>query len=131
MDDGTAPAHPSRPVIEVEPLSDDVAILHLRGEHDLSTKPELSAALEVASERSRVFVDLSDCTFIDSTVIALLLAAHRKQVMRNERLELILPKEAPAVERILTLSRIGLIITTHKTRSAALTTKQARSDDAR
>ena len=76
-------------------------------------------------ERSRVFVDLSDCTFIDSTVIALLLAAHRNQVMRNERLELILPKEAPAVERILTLSRIGLIITTHKTRNAALTATQS------
>ena len=64
MDDGPAPAQPSRPAIESEPLSDDVAIVHLRGEHDLSAKPELSAALEVASERSRAFVDLSDCTFM-------------------------------------------------------------------
>jgi anti-anti-sigma factor len=120
MNDGTAPVQPSRPAIEVEALSDEVRVVHLRGEHDLSTKIELAVALAAASERPRVLVDLSDCTFIDSTVIALLLAAHRQQVMRNHRLELILPKGANTVERILTLTRVELIITVHETRGAAL-----------
>ncbi len=124
MNDGTAPAQPPRPAIEVEDLNDEVSILHLRGEHDLSTKIELAVALAAASERPCVFVDLSDCTFIDSTVVALLFAAHRQQVIRNQRFELILPQGANTVERILTLTRVALIITAHETRGAALANVQ-------
>lgn len=120
MNDGTAPAQPSRPAIEVEALSEEVSIVHLRGEHDLSTRIELAVALAAASERPHVLVDLSDCTFIDSTVIAVLFAAHRQQVMRNQRLELILTNGADTVERILTLTRVDLIVTVHATRGAAL-----------
>jgi anti-anti-sigma factor len=123
MDDGSERALPSRPSIEVERLSDEVAIVHLRGEHGLSTKLELTAALNVASERPRVLVDLTQCTFIDSTVIAVLLAAQHKQVVRKQRLELIVPNDAYVIERILTLSRIRRIITVHETRRAALATR--------
>jgi anti-anti-sigma factor len=120
MNNGIARAQPSRPAIEVEALSDEVRIVHLRGEHDLSTKTELAVALAAASQRPRVLVDLSDCTFIDSTVIALLFAAHRQQVMRNQIFALILPRGANTVERILTLSQVALIIAVHETRGAAL-----------
>ena len=80
----------------------------------------LLCALAAASERPHVLVDVSDCTFIDSTVIAVLFAAHRQQVMRNQRPELILTNGADTVERILTLTRVDLIVTVHETRGAAL-----------
>jgi anti-anti-sigma factor len=127
MNDGTVLAQPSRPAIEVEALSDEVSIVYLRGEHDLSTKIELAVALAAASERPRVLVDLSDCTFIDSTVIALLFAAHRQQVMRNQSFELILPTGANTIERILRLTRVELIITVHETRGAALANLQVET----
>jgi anti-sigma B factor antagonist len=129
MNDGITRAQTSRPAIEVEALTDEVRIVHLRGEHDLSTKIELAVALAAASERPHVLVDLSDCTFIDSTAIALLIAAHRQQNMRNQRFELILPKGAKTVERILTLTRVASIITVHETRGAALGNLQVENSE--
>jgi anti-anti-sigma factor len=125
MDDGTAPAQPS---IEVEPLSDEVAIVTLRGEHDLSTTPQLSAALEAACARPRVLVDLSQCAFIDSTVLALLLSAHSELVERDGRLELFLPSDpASNVRRLLTLSMIDTLLHLHESRSAALASIQSEA----
>jgi anti-sigma B factor antagonist len=52
-----------------------VAVLTLSGEHDLSTAPELGEAL--ARPGACVVVDLSATSFIDSSVLAALLAASR------------------------------------------------------
>jgi anti-anti-sigma factor len=125
MDDGTAPAQPS---IEVEPLADEVAVVTLRGEHDLSTTLQLSAALEAACARPRVLVDLSQCAFIDSTVLALLLSAHSELVERDGRLELFLPSDpASNVHRLLKLSMIDTLLHLHESRSAALASIQSEA----
>jgi anti-anti-sigma factor len=51
-----------------------VAIVRLTGDHDLSTVPILSDAIErEASGKSRVLLDLSEATFIDSSVLGLIL----------------------------------------------------------
>jgi anti-anti-sigma factor len=126
MDDSRESPRPSRPAIVVETLSDWVAVVTLRGEHDLGTKTELSGALARACERPRVLVDLSECVFLDSSVLALLLAAHRTQVERDGRLELVIPSEAHAVLRITRLARIETIIAIHETRGAALAGYQSQ-----
>jgi anti-anti-sigma factor len=114
------PAH-AQPSVELEPLSDEVAIVCLRGEHDMSTAPQLSAALDSACEHSHVFVDLSECTFVDSTVIACLLSAHRKQTGRMAHLELVLPSHpASIVQRIAKLTRLDALLRLHETRGDAL-----------
>ena len=52
-----------------------IAVVALFGEHDLSGKQRLSDALAKASVRRDVLVDLSACTFLDSSVIGTLFAA--------------------------------------------------------
>lgn len=52
-------------------------VVVLRGEHDLSTSEGLRVAL--ASVRGRALVDLTACTFIDATILGVLLADARRR----------------------------------------------------
>lgn len=116
MDDRAQP----RPTAEVDSVADEVAIVTVRGEHDLSTQSELERALAQAGRRRHVLVDLSHCDFMDSTALAVLLSAHQRQAKRDGRLELVIPSGAHPIERIATLARIHAIVTTHATREAGL-----------
>lgn len=57
--------------IETSELDGSIELVGLVGEHDLSTAPDLSRAFERARENGRaVVVDLSNATFLDSSIIA-------------------------------------------------------------
>jgi anti-anti-sigma factor len=59
--------------ISVEDREDSV-VVHLVGEHDVSTIPAIGEAVSAAMDRSsRVLIDLSDATFLDSSVLGLVL----------------------------------------------------------
>lgn len=57
-----------------------IRLLEVNGELDLSTATQLEGPLDdaVASPASAVLIDLSDCTFIDSTGIALVVRAWQR-----------------------------------------------------
>ena len=53
--------------IEVSRYDSDTAVVVLRGEHDLSSRPELEGTLQaLVRSGSRVVVDISQAEFIDS-----------------------------------------------------------------
>ena len=56
-----------------------VAVVKLRGEHDLSTAQAVRSALRSAVESGppAVVVDLSDTTFLDSSILGALIGAYR------------------------------------------------------
>ncbi len=57
----------------------DSLIVELSGEHDMSTIPHVEPAMASASrEKGVVVVDLSQATFVDSSVLSMLLRAHKK-----------------------------------------------------
>src|SRR6476620_1006701 len=57
----------------------DVAVVVLRGDHDLSTADRLRQAIERARDGSTpVVVDLTEATFIDSAVLGVLIAEHER-----------------------------------------------------
>ena len=61
-----------------ERLADETHVVSVAGELDLYTAPEFEEALALnGSEPGRVVVDLSECTFIDSTGLGILLKAER------------------------------------------------------
>lgn len=109
-----------QPAIAVELQVRDLAIVELRGEHDLAGKAELNEALGAASDRANVLVDLSACTFVDSTVIALLLSAGKQTDERGGRFELVISPETGAVHRIATLIGLESLLPIHETRADAL-----------
>jgi anti-anti-sigma factor len=90
-----------RPAVETDFPTASVAIVRLIGEHDLGAYEPLKEALETAAARRRhVFIDLSRCAFIDSTVVCLLLHAQGEVVSDRGQFGLILPQEAGPVRRI-------------------------------
>ena len=71
-----------------EALGTGVAVISVRGELDMLTVPELRAALGEELERgaSRLVLDLSDVSFIDSVSLAAIVNARR----RCERLAVVI-----------------------------------------
>ena len=64
-------------------------IVYLRGEHDLATTPQVVDAISEIS--GSVLVDLSDCDFIDSTVIGALFDYARSINESGSTLEIVAP----------------------------------------
>jgi anti-sigma B factor antagonist len=76
-----------------EPVDDNTHLFALRGEVDSLTAPRLGRQLiRVTDEgRTRVVVDLSRVTFIDSTGLSVLLNGLRQLTSRQGRLLLVCP----------------------------------------
>ena len=113
-----------RPTLEVESVTSDIGIATLRGEYDLATRAALSDALARASEHSCLLVDLGACTFLDSTVIGLIVATCQRMWEQDRRLELVIPPEAEPIHRVMKVSGLTTFVTIHATRSEALATLQ-------
>jgi anti-sigma B factor antagonist len=79
-------------------------LLVLRGELDADTCPriEFELAQAEASDADRIVVDLSQVEFIDSTGIALLVAALRRSEQDSNRLRFV-PSQSEDVQRLLEL----------------------------
>jgi anti-sigma B factor antagonist len=74
-----------------ESLDDERHVVAVRGEIDLFTAPELKSALADAIEegRSRIVVDLSETTFLDSTALGVLIGAVKRLRSREGRLTIV------------------------------------------
>jgi anti-sigma B factor antagonist len=106
--------------IEVGHAAPGLAVVSLHGEHDLSSEPTLSGALDAAAAHSHLIVDLADCTFIDSTVIAALLRSAHLVAKKGERLVLVIPSQQRQVARIAEMTRLADQIAIHSSRASAL-----------
>jgi anti-anti-sigma factor len=105
--------------IDIEHLANGIAVVVLRGEHDLNCKPGLAAALGPALRRGNVLVDLAGCTFLDSTVICTLLRA-TQQAQVVGVLGLVVPPEARIVYRIASLMRISTFVPIYPSRGIGI-----------
>jgi len=111
--------------VEIEHYAPGLAVVSMRGEHDLSTAPELTQALEQAAVHSNVVVDLSACSFIDSTVIHALVKFARRVHGRGEQLVLVIPSESSQVARVARMTHLAESLPIHPTRGAALASIQS------
>lgn len=95
-------------------------VVECRDEHDLATRAELRELLEnLVSEHELVVVDLSEATFIDSSVIQNLLIADELGRKGDSHVRLQLGK-APMVQRALQMSGVLEILDHAETRDQAL-----------
>jgi anti-anti-sigma factor len=113
--------------VEVAHPQHGLAVVSMRGEHDLSTAPELTRALAEAAAHSNVVVDLSECTFIDSTVLNALAKTARAVHAQGERLVLVIPSETSQVARIAQMTHLAEILSIHSTHRAALASIQSEA----
>ena len=103
-------------------LEQGVRTIAVRGELDLSTAPQLEGPLEEAleSDEGSVLIDLSQCEFIDSTGIALIVRAWQRLNSGENGRALVLCTHNDQVRRVLEITGLELSIPVHKTRDEAL-----------
>jgi anti-anti-sigma factor len=117
--DDPRPNEQPAPAVEVSSAGAG-AVVALRGEHDLNSRPAVAAALARASGHGDVLVDLCDCAFIDSTIIGVVVAAFQAQADAGRRLELVVPPAAQALRRVTEVAGLATFMTIHETRAAGL-----------
>jgi anti-anti-sigma factor len=109
------------PVIDIEYSSGRApgyaALVTLRGEHDLTSSGELRATLD--SIFGDVLVDLTRCDFMDSTVIAILLAKLHDLKREGRRLDLVAPSENAAIARVVDVVGMRELLTVREELPAA------------
>ncbi|HEU5251783.1 MAG TPA: STAS domain-containing protein [Solirubrobacterales bacterium] len=96
--------------------------IFVRGELDLSTAPELEGPLEETLEDgdASVLIDLSQCEFIDSTGIALIVRAWQRLASGENGRGLVICSQNEQVRRVLEITGLELSIPVHTTRDEAL-----------
>jgi anti-sigma B factor antagonist len=95
------------------------ALVALRGEWDISTQPQLAEALQRSRGRQNVVIELSDCSFLDSTTIGMLITLDRELAASGGRLEVALPPSQNVVNRAFALLGIREVLSVHDTLEAA------------
>jgi stage II sporulation protein AA (anti-sigma F factor antagonist) len=108
--------------VAVNDLDGGVKAISVRGELDLSTAPELEAPLGAALEDGDgpILVDLSECEFIDSTGIALIVRAWQRLDSGDGNRSLVICSYNDQVRRVLDITGLGVSIPIHRTRDEAL-----------
>src|SRR3954451_5219320 len=82
---------PAEFALSQDAVDDATQVVAVRGEIDLFTAPELKSALAEAIEsgHSRIVVDLTDTTFLDSTALGVLIGAVKRLRSRDGRLTIV------------------------------------------
>jgi anti-anti-sigma factor len=98
------------------------AVIALKGDHDLSTKPQLVGALRRLRRGAwtAIVLDLRQCTFVDSTIIGAILAAPRQGESRAPKVSVVLPEDTSYVYRALTVVGLTSLVPAHASIEAAL-----------
>ncbi len=111
--------------VQNEELEGGIRAVTVRGELDMHTAPELEVQLKETLLRSdvAVLVDLSDCEFIDSTGIALIVRAWQqldRDAGGDGQGRLVLCCHNHQVQRLLKITGVESSISMHEQRDAAL-----------
>jgi anti-sigma B factor antagonist len=91
-------------------------VVTLGGDHDVASRDAIADAFSVAGTGRDLLVDLSECTFIDSSVIGVLLACAQRLRGAGHRLELVVPADNEAIVRVLEIVDIASLVTVHERR---------------
>ena len=106
-----------------------VTVLSISGEHDLNTAPDLRKQLEeLIRDGSSIVVDLSPATFLDSSILGVILEARRQALEGELGFAVAHANGAQAVTRVLDITGLRTELPVHDSRDAALaeaTPKQA------
>jgi anti-anti-sigma factor len=106
--------------VTVVPETDDIVALCLEGEFDMANSPRLNEEIDRAiTDGKHLILDLSQATFIDSSVINALFRA-RKNAATRRRIAVLQLGTAAIVELALELSNIERALPRTHTRAEAL-----------
>lgn len=111
--------------VQSEVLEDGIRVFTVKGELDLDTAPQLEQPLEgaVSDRADSIIIDLSECEFIDSTGIALIVRAWQRvdgKAPGDGDGQVVLCCSNDQVQRLLKITGVESSISMHPDRDAAL-----------
>ena len=111
---------PAEFALSEEALGDGRHVVAVRGEIDLFTAPELKKMLADAIENgaTRVVVDLSETTFLDSTALGVLIGAVKR--LRSRDGQLVIVNTGTNIAKTFEVTCLDQIFTILDTRDAAV-----------
>ena len=97
-------------------------MLTISGEHDLSTAPSLRRQLDTLLDEGAVtIVDLSPATFIDSSILGVILDGRRRASEAGIGFEVAHSDGGEAVDRVLEVTGLRTELPVHQGREEAIT----------
>jgi anti-anti-sigma factor len=117
-----------RGVVRVVPETDEIVAVCLEGDFDLSNAPAIGKEVGLALEDGNdLILDLSQATFIDSSVVHVLVNAS-KAVIGSDRAVVLQLGTAAIVERVLEIAEIERVLPrAHERQEAVRIIQQASS----
>lgn len=91
-----------------------LAVLTITGEHDLSTAPNLRRRLDgLIDERVSTVVDMSPATFIDSSILSVILDGRRRAAEGRIGFAVVRSNGSSAVDRVLEVTGLRSELPVH------------------
>ncbi len=105
--------------LKTDEIGPDEYVISLNGDIDLYTAPELKTELHrlIDAGATRIVVDLTSATFIDSTTLGVLLGALKR--FRPTGGELALVCSDPNIRRVFEITLLDRVFAIFKTRESA------------
>ena len=104
--------------VELVPLPDGAIAVRIVGELDMATAPTLAERIASIGAASRLVIDLTSCTFLDSAALRSLMAVARDWKAAESPLALV--ASDPGILRILEITGVDAVFSVHATLSEAL-----------
>jgi anti-sigma B factor antagonist len=105
-----------------------LAVVTISGEHDLSTAPNLRRRLDsLLDEETTTVVDLSPATFIDSSILGVILDGRRRAGEAGVGFAVLSSDGADAVERVLEVTGLRAELPVYARREEAVSAASGNS----
>jgi anti-sigma B factor antagonist len=105
--------------VKTTAVGTDVRVVSVEGEADLHTAPQLDDLLK-ALESNHVIVDLTEATFVDSTMVSVLVAADQR--LRTAGGQLVIAADNPSVARLFEMTGLDRVLAVNRTLAEAIET---------
>jgi anti-sigma B factor antagonist len=102
----------------MESAGQNALVVRVSGDLDLATSPRFSETLAGARAASHVVIDLTGCTFLDSSGVRALVQATRKIPESERRVDLV--AGSPAILRVLEITGLDRMVRVHGSLEDAL-----------
>lgn len=107
--------------LALEQTDRGLAVLTISGEHDLSTAPHLRRRLGgLLDEGTPTVIDLSPATFIDSSILGVILDGRRRAAEADIGFAVVRSNGSAAVDRVLEVTGLRAELPVHTRREEAL-----------
>jgi anti-sigma B factor antagonist len=101
-----------------ETLPGGAVVVHVEGELDMATSESFEQALGLPEAGRQLVIDLTECTFLDSSAVRLLVGAARAADETQGKVSLV--ANDPGILRVLEIAAVDTMLPVHESLDAAL-----------